>query len=110
MIIIAIASVFAFLSFACFVLKAFVVWSVDHDVYNGGGVPTLDFPLIYPLFIAFPVSVALHSANLYPFPFFGFAFWAALTAFAFIFMWYSNRHGSPERQRQLDRISRDETE
>ena len=52
MVFIVLLGAFALLSLAGFALKAYVVWEADHDVYNGGGVPTMDFPLIYPVVIS----------------------------------------------------------
>ena len=95
------------LTFAAFLFKATVVWSASHDIYNGGGVPTMDFPVFYPVFIAFFLSNALRFAELYPFPYFGACAWFGVMLSASLFMWYADRHGEPERQRQLDAIQAD---
>jgi hypothetical protein len=81
--------------------KGRMVWKVAHDVYNGGGVPTLDFPLFCPIPVAAGLSTLLSAMNALPFPGFGFAIYLglAITFWALLIWFY--RIGEPERQRQL---------
>ncbi|TWU10280.1 hypothetical protein Pla52o_57360 [Novipirellula galeiformis] len=99
-----VALTFTLLFVAAFVLKAKVVWDASHDIYSGGGVPTLDFPVFFPPIIAFGVSSTLRLAGLNPFPFFGIVIWLGLTVSAAMMMWYFDHVGAPERLRQLDAI------
>lgn len=81
--------------------KGYAVWTAAHDIHNGGGAPTLDFTVFWPIPIAVGGSVALTGANHYPFAGFGFVLYGALLiGFGFL-PWMFYRHGAPERERQL---------
>ena len=73
-----IIAIFGLLSTTAFVFKATVIWSASHDIYNSGGVPTLDFPIFYPVFIAEFFTLALRLTDFYPFPYFVVCLWYVL--------------------------------
>lgn len=86
--------------------KGRVVWDIAHDLYNGGGAPTLDFPVFCPLPLAagaFAVASALAGR---PMPWVGLAVYAGSTVVFGFLLWWFDRLGRPERQRQLAAISR----
>lgn len=85
-------------------IKGHAVWSAAHDIYNGGGAPTLDFTVIWPIPIAIGTAVLLTGANRYPFPGFGFVLYGALLITFGFLQWWFYRHGEPERQRQLAQL------
>jgi hypothetical protein len=86
--------------------KGWVVWEVAHDLYNGGGAPTLDFPVFCPLPLAVGASVVASSLGVRPFPGFGFAVYCGLAAGFAVLLWWFHRVGEPERQRQLEVVMR----
>jgi hypothetical protein len=86
--------------------KGRVVWDIAHDLFNGGGAPTLDFPLFCPIPIAVGAGVTAWALGATPFPGFGFAVYGALAACFGFLLWYFDRVGRPERQRQLEAIQR----
>jgi hypothetical protein len=83
----------------CF--KAFVVWDVSNDPYGGGGVPTLDFPFIYPAIVSVGLSFLLEDLKLSPFPFFGLLIYFILVGICFYLFWLFDRLGKPARDRQI---------
>ena len=86
------------------VFKGYVVWDIAHNSYNGGGAPTLDFPIFYPIPLALGTSLVFKAHGGSPFPGFGFAIYAGLAvAFGFL-LWLFDRLGKPERERQQQSI------
>ena len=92
---------------AGFGLKACVVWSASRCPHGGGGAPTLDFILFYPLFLAFGVATLLGSLNASPFPYFGVVLYGLLLSLAVGVFWLFHRLGARYlanmRQRTRDR-------
>jgi hypothetical protein len=86
--------------------KGRVVWDVAHDVFNGGGAPTLDFPVVRPVPLAIGASLVASALDATPFRGFGLAVYAVLAAGFGFLLWYFDRLGEPERQRQLEAIRR----
>ena len=84
--------------------KGYVVWDIAHDVYNGGGAPTLDFPVICPIPLAIGASLVLSALGKHPFPGFGFMAYICLAAVFGFLLWLFDRLGEPERQRQLQAL------
>lgn len=83
--------------------KGYVVWDVAHDVFNGGGVPTLDFAVFCPI----PVAVGL--GFLFPHQLScgaQFGVYVGLVVVYRIVHWLFDRIGAPERARQLANIQR----
>lgn len=85
-------------------IKGSVVWSAAHDIYNGGGAPTLDFAFFWPIPIAIGGSIALTGVNHYPFSGFGFVLYGLLIIAFGGLQWLFYKLGAPERQRQLSAI------
>ena len=83
-----------------FLFKLYVVWDVSRDLFDGG-VPTLDLPVVYPVFIAWGVSAMLGALNVTPFPFFGIALWIAIVILAVALMYLFDKLGRPVRDAQL---------
>jgi hypothetical protein len=84
--------------------KGWVVWDIAHDLFNGGGAPTLDFPVVCPIPLAAGASVVLSALCAHPFPGFGFALYIGLAAAFGALLWLFDRVGAPERERQLAAI------
>ncbi len=84
--------------------KGWVVWDIAHDLFNGGGAPTLDFPVFCPLPLAVGGSLVLSALDALPFPGFGFALYLGLAVCFGVLLWWFSRVGEPERQRQLAAI------
>lgn len=83
------------------VFKYFVIRSVARDVYNGGGVPVLDFVILVPLWLSFGGTFLLEAYALYPFPFFGFVAYFVLALILYGMMQLEYRLGRPELERRL---------
>jgi hypothetical protein len=81
-----------------------VIRSVARDVFNGGGVPVMDFVIVAPFWLAAGATVLLKRFALYPFPFFGLVLYGVIAAASYGVMELEYRRGAPERQRQLERI------
>jgi hypothetical protein len=90
----------------CSALKGRVVWDIAHDPFNGGGAPTLDFPVVCPVPLAAGLSMVLRALDAYPFPGFGLALYVGLAICFGVLRWWFYRVGGPERQRQLAAIQR----
>ena len=86
--------------------KGWMVWDVAYDLFNGGGAPTLDFPLVCPIPIAVGGSLTLLALDWLPFPGFGLTLYAGLSACFAVLLWWFDRVGRPERHRQLSAIRR----
>jgi hypothetical protein len=84
--------------------KGYVVWDVAHDLFNGGGVPTLDFAVFCPMPLAFGASLVLTELGASPFPGFGFVIYLGLAVGFGALMWLFYRLGEPDRQRASDII------
>lgn len=82
-------------------IKSYVVWDCARDVYNGGGAPVLDFPVICPIPLAVGLSWMLRAQDWLPFPGFGFAAYVGLAAIFGFVLWLFYRLGKPERRRRL---------
>ena len=79
---------------AGFVLKMCVIWSVSRCPHGGGGAPTMDFILFYPVFLAIGVTVMLASMNALPFPYFGFALYGAVLGLTIFIHWLFDHLGT----------------
>jgi hypothetical protein len=86
--------------------KGWVVWDIAHDLYNGGGAPTLDFPVFCPIPLAVGSSWVASAMGSSPFLGFGFAVYVGLATCFGVLLWYFDRIGAPERQRQLEALRR----
>jgi hypothetical protein len=84
--------------------KGYVVWDITRDVFNGGGAPTLDFPIICPIPLAVGGSLVLSALGKYPFPGFGFVAYVCLAVVFGFLLWLFRRLGEPERQRRLQAL------
>lgn len=91
----AIHTIFATLAF---LFKACVIWSVSRNPNHGGGVPTLDFILFHPIFLAVGITVLLKSLDYNPIPFFGLAIYASLLALSIFVHWLFERLGREHRE------------
>jgi hypothetical protein len=81
--------------------KGYMVWDIAHDMFNGGGAPTLDFPLFCPIPLSTGGSMVLTALDAHPFPGFGFTVYIGLAlVFGGLLLWF-DRIGEPERKRQL---------
>src|SRR5262249_39400348 len=69
-------------------LKGRVVWDVAHDVFNGGGAPTLDFPVVCPVPLAVGASLVASALDATPFPGFGLGVYVVLAAGFGLLLWY----------------------
>ncbi|HZZ79853.1 MAG TPA: hypothetical protein VFE62_15145 [Gemmataceae bacterium] len=81
--------------------KGWVVWDIAHDLYGGGGAPTLDFPLFCPMPLAMGARLVLSALDAVPFPGFGFSLYVGLAIAFGLMLWWFDRIGAPTRQRQL---------
>ena len=88
-----------------YLFKLIVVWDVSRDLYNGGGVPTMDLPLFYPIFISFGVWAILRSLNALPFPYFGLVVWISIVVLTVGLMGLFDWIGKPLRDEQLRQIT-----
>jgi hypothetical protein len=86
------------------VFKGYVVWDAAHEVEQGASAPTIDFPIICPIPLAVGTSLLLRARHSLPFPGFGFAFYALLAGLFGSLLWFFDRLGERERQRQLERM------
>jgi hypothetical protein len=86
------------------VFKYFLIRSAARDVYNGGGVPVMDFVVFVPLWLSVGASLLLKHGYHYPFPFFGLVAYLALASSLYALMQFEYRRGRPERERQLEII------
>jgi hypothetical protein len=78
--------------------KGYVVWDVAHDPYLGGGVPTLDFPLICPLPLAVGTVAVFAAFGLKPPCVLGLLLYLGLAAAFYALYWWFFRHGQVARQ------------
>lgn len=85
-------------------LKGRVVWRTAHDLYRGGGVPTLDFPFVYPIPVAVGGSLTLSSLDAVPFAGFGLVVYVVLAVSLGVLMWWFYQVGAAERQRQREAL------
>jgi len=86
--------------------KGYVVWDIAHDIYNGGGAPTLDFPIFCPIPLAIGSSIVLTALGSLPFRGFGFVLYVGLAIVFGFLLWLFGRLGEPERQRQSGAIKK----
>jgi hypothetical protein len=86
--------------------KGWVVWDIAHDLFNGGGAPTLDFPVVCPIPLAGGAGLVAWALDATPFPGFGFAVYVGLAACFGFLLRYFYRVGEPERLRQLEAVRR----
>jgi hypothetical protein len=84
--------------------KAFVVWDIAHDLFNGGGPPTLDFPIFCPIPLALGGNLVLRGLGKQPFPGFGYVAYICLVVVFGFLLWLFYRLGAPERKRQLQEL------
>ena len=85
---------------AGFLLKMSVIWNAGRCPHGGGGVPTLDFVLFYPIFLTFGIATMLASIELVPFRHFIPVLYVALLALTIFIHWLFNVLGERELQRQ----------
>ena len=83
--------------------------SLARDLFNGGGVPVMDFVIFVPLWLSFGISVLLKYLGAYPFPFFGLAAYLVLAALLYGVMNLEYKLGKPEVERQLEQIEKRKT-
>jgi hypothetical protein len=96
--------VFCVIGFIHGVFKYFVIRSAARDVYNGGGVPVIDFVVFVPLWLSVGASLLLKRFGLYPFPLFGIVAYSVLAGVLYGLMQFEYRRGRPERDRQFRMI------
>lgn len=94
------------IAFVAFAFKTYVVWDASRDLYNGGGVPTLDYVIFFPPLLSFSVVTLLASLEIRPFPYFGIALWLLLVLISGFLHWLFVRLGAPHRDAQLEEIKR----
>ncbi len=87
-----------------YLFKLYVVWNVSREVYNGGGVPTLDLPVFYPIFMSFGLASILDALDATPFPYFGLVIWATIVLLTIGLMGLFDSLGKPVREEQLRQI------
>ena len=87
-------------------IKYFVIRGAARDVYDGGGVPVLDFAVFVPLWFAVGTSVLLKHSGLYAFPFFALVLYFVLAAVLYGVVRLEYRLGRPEIERQLAEIQK----
>jgi hypothetical protein len=86
------------------IFKYFVIRSAARDIYNGGGVPVMDFVVFVPLWLAVGSSLLLKHTRHHPFPFFGLVAYFILAIVFYALMALEYRLGKPEVERQLEMI------
>jgi hypothetical protein len=87
------------------VVKGWVVWGLAHDLYRGGGTPTLDFPLFCPLPLAAGVFALGSDLVGRPVPLLALAVYVTSAVIAGVLLWWFDHLGAAERQRQLEAIT-----
>jgi asparagine N-glycosylation enzyme membrane subunit Stt3 len=87
-----------------YLFKLYVVWDVSRDVYNGGGVPTLDLPVVYPIFISMGLAGIIRALDSTPFPYFGLVVWVAIVLVTIALMALFDALGKPVREEQSRQI------
>ena len=87
---------------AGFLLKMNVIWSAGRCPHGGGGVPTLDFVIFYPVFLTFGIATMLASIGAVPFRYFIPVLYVGLLALTLFIHWLFDRLGARELQRQRD--------
>ena len=85
-------------------LKYVIIRNAARDIYNGGGVPVLDFAIFVPLWLSFGSTLLLKHYAAYPFPFFGVLAYFVLAALLYGVIALEYRLGRPEVERQLRAI------
>ena len=85
---------------AGFLLKMSVIWNAGRCPHGGGGAPTLDFVLFYPIFLTFGIATMLASIELVPFRHFIPVLYVALLALTIFIHWLFNALGERELKRQ----------
>ena len=88
------------------VLKYVIIRDAARDVFNGGGVPVMDFVIFVPLWLSVGGSSLLKHVDAYPFPFFGLVAYFLLAALFYGIMELEYKLGRPEVERQLAEIER----
>jgi hypothetical protein len=86
------------------IFKYFVIRSAARDIYNGGGVPVMDFVVFTPLWLSVGASLLLKHTQHYPFPFFGLMAYFVLAVVFYALMVLEYRLGKPEVEHQLELI------
>ena len=86
------------------VIKYVVIRDAARDIYNGGGVPVLDFAIFVPLWLSVGGTFLLKHYGVYPFPFFGAVVYFVLAAILYGVIELEYRLGRPEVARQLRAI------
>jgi len=86
------------------VFKYSVIRYAARDIYNGGGVPIMDFVVIVPVFLAGGLSLLLKQANHYPFTDFGVLVYVGLAVVFYLIIKLEYHLGKSERIRQLNEI------
>lgn len=88
------------------VFKGWVVWDIAHDLYNGGGAPTLDFPLFCPIPLAAGAVAVASALAGRPLLWIGLVVYVGSATLLGFMLWWFDRLGEPERQRQLEAVTR----
>ena len=88
------------------IFKYFVIRDAARDVFNGGGVPVMDFVIFVPLWLSIGGGNLLKHWDAYPFPFFGLVVYVALAALLYGIMELEYTLGKPEVERQLAEIEK----
>ena len=84
--------------------KYFVIRSAARDIFNGGGVPVLDFAVIVPIWLSIGISSFLRHYQVLPFPSFGFVLYLALAVLFYGVIKREYVIGQPARVAQLNLI------
>jgi len=84
--------------------KYFVIRSAARDVYNGGGVPVMDFVVFVPLWLSIGATLVLKRLQHYPFPLCGVVVYFILAIALYGLMQLEYHQGKPERLRHLETI------
>lgn len=82
------------------VFKCTVVWDATHEWQNGG-IPTLDLVIVYPIFLAFGLSIILDELDRLPFPGFGVLAYLGFAVFLGFLHWLFDRHGKIAIERRM---------
>ncbi|MCC9604501.1 hypothetical protein LOC68_27715 [Blastopirellula sp. JC732] len=81
--------------------KVCVVWNASRDPFRGGGVPTFDFVVFWPIPIALGIGLILNAEGIASYYGVGVPLYLLIfLAFRWLHIWF-DKLGEPERNRQL---------